>query len=176
MAKLPYSKLGLTKKTEIHPVEWNEQIIEVKSYLPINDKATIAANILNYTLNNGENRFPNPLQVEVGKVLDVISFYTNITFTEKQKEDPAKLYDMIISSGLWNKVLAAIDEDEWAQLEYLIEASVDSYYKYHNSIFGIIESINQDYQNMDLSLDKMKEALSNQEDIGFLKEVISKMG
>ena len=26
--------------------------------------------------------------------------YTNINFTEKQKEDPTKLYDMLISSGL----------------------------------------------------------------------------
>lgn len=176
MAKLSFTKLGLSKKTDVHQVAWGEQVIDVKTYLPINDKATIAANILNYTLNNGENRFPNPLQVEVGKVLDVIAFYTNITFTEKQKEDPAKLYDLIVSSGLWDVIREAITEDEWADLEYLIEASVDSYYKYHNSVFGIIESINKDYDNMNLNLDKMQEVLGNKEDIGFLREVISKLG
>ena len=35
MAKLSFSKLGLTKNTNIKSIEYNGQNIEVKQYLPI---------------------------------------------------------------------------------------------------------------------------------------------
>jgi hypothetical protein len=83
MAKVSFSKLGLSKNTEIKNFEYNGQNIEVKQYLPINDKATLVAQVLSCVLNNDENRFANPLQIEVFTVLTIIEKYTNINFTEK---------------------------------------------------------------------------------------------
>ena len=77
MAKVSFSKLGLTKNTNIKNIEYNGQNIEVKQYLPINDKAIIASNVLNYTIGNGTTRFINPLQVEVYTLLQIIEKYTN---------------------------------------------------------------------------------------------------
>lgn len=176
MAKLSFSKLGLTKNTDIKTVEYNGQIIEVKQYLPINDKATIVATILNYTLNNGENRFPNPLQVEVFTLLQAIEKYTNITFTDKQKEDPAKLYDLITSSGLWNVIMNNLNMDDYHLLLKHIDKSIKSYYEYHNSIFGILDSINNDYSNLNLDAAEIAKALGNPEDMSLLREVLAKLG
>ena len=86
MAKVSFSKLGLTKNTNIKNIEYNGQNIEVKQYLPINDKAIIASNVLNYTIGNGTTRFINPLQVEVYTLLQIIEKYTNINFTDKQEK------------------------------------------------------------------------------------------
>ena len=176
MAKLSFSKLSLTKNTDIKTVEYNGQNIEVKQYLPINDKATIVATILNYTLNNGENRFPNPLQVEVFTLLQVIEKYTNITFTDKQKEDPAKLYDLITSSGLWNVIVDNLNMDDYHLLLKYIDKSIKSYYEYHNSIFGILDSINNDYSNLNLDAAEIAKALGNPEDMSLLREVLTKLG
>ena len=176
MAKVSFSKLGLSKNTEIKNFEYNGQNIEVKQYLPINDKATLVATILNYTLNNGENRFPNPLQVEVFTSLQIIEKYTNITFTEKQKEDPAKLYDLITSSGLWELIESNLDTKDYGLLLKYIRESIESYYNYHNSIFGILDSINNDYNGLNLDANKIAETLSNTEDLSMLKEVLSKLG
>lgn len=176
MAKLSFSKLGLTKNTDIKTVEYNGQNIEVKQYLPINDKATIVATILNYTLNNGENRFPNPLQIEVFTLLQVIEKYTNITFTDKQKEDPAKLYDLITSSGLWNVIMDNLNMDDYHLLLKHIDKSIKSYYEYHNSIFGILDSINNDYSNLNLDATEIAKALGNPEDMSLLREVLAKLG
>ena len=41
MAKVSFSKLGLSKNNTIKNFEYNGQNIEVKQYLPINDKATL---------------------------------------------------------------------------------------------------------------------------------------
>jgi hypothetical protein len=84
MAKLSFSKLGLTKNNIITKnVEYNGQNIEIKQYLPINDKVNLVAFILNYSLLNEENRFPNPIQIEVLTVIETINKYTNINFTDK---------------------------------------------------------------------------------------------
>ena len=131
MAKVSFSKLGLTKNTDIKNFEYNGQNIEVKQYLPINDKASLVASILNYTLNNGENRFPNPLQIEVFTMLLLIEKYTNITFTDKQKEDPAKLFDLITSSNLWDLILNNLNANDYGMLLKYIRESISSYYEYH---------------------------------------------
>lgn len=176
MAKVSFSKLGLTKNTEIQSFEYNGQIIEVKQYLPINDKATLVAQILNYTLNNGENRFPNPLQVEVFTMLGVIEKYTNITFTEKQKEDPAKLFDLINGSDLWNTIIGHLNEVDYGMLLQYIKKSIESYYQYHNSIFGILDSINKDYSDMKLDATEIQKALGDPENMSLLRDVLTKLG
>lgn len=176
MAKVSFNKLGLSKNNTIKNFEYNGQNIEVKQYLPINDKATLVATILNYTLNNGENRFPNPLQVEVFTLLQIIEKYTNINFTDKQKEDPAKLYDLIASSGLWELIKNNLDIKDYDLLLKYIKESIESYYNYHNSVFGILDSINNDYNGLNLDANKIAETLSNTEELSMLKEVLSKLG
>jgi hypothetical protein len=47
-----------------------------------------------------DNNFANPVKTRVFTMLEIMYAYTNINFTEKQKEDPAKLYDILLSSGL----------------------------------------------------------------------------
>ena len=44
MAKIPFSKLGLSKDTSMTLVEWNDQNIEVKNYLPIKEKIELVEN------------------------------------------------------------------------------------------------------------------------------------
>ena len=176
MAKISFTKLGLKANQDIKTIEYNGQNIEVKQYLPINDKATLVATILNYTLNNGENRFPNPLQVEVFTLLQIIEKYTNITFTEKQKEDPAKLYDLITSSGLWELIENNLDTKDYSLLLKYIRESIKAYYEYHNSIFGILDTINKDYNTSSLEAQEIYKYLNDPENMSMLRDVLAKLG
>ena len=176
MAKVSFSKLGLAKNTDIKSFEYNGQNIEVKQYLPINDKASLVASILNYTLNNGENRFPNPLQIEVFTMLLIIEKYTNITFTDKQKEDPAKLFDLITGSNLWELILSNLNANDYGLLLKYIRESINSYYAYHNSVFGILDSISKDYNNLNLDATEIQKALGDPENMELLREVLTKLG
>ena len=47
MAKVPFTKLGLSKNQNVKTIEWNSQIIEIKQYLSIAEKLQIISNILN---------------------------------------------------------------------------------------------------------------------------------
>jgi hypothetical protein len=46
MAKISFSKLGLSKNTEIKNFEYNGQNIEVKQYLPIQDKLKLIGDVI----------------------------------------------------------------------------------------------------------------------------------
>ena len=89
MAKVAFSKLGLKEKKEVKTITINNVQIEVKQYLPINNKIDIITNVINNT--QDQNNFPNPVKIEVLATLELIFAYTNLSFTEKQKEDVAKL-------------------------------------------------------------------------------------
>ena len=103
MAKVAFSKLALKKQDNVKLVKIGNFDIEVKQYLPVNEKLDLIARVLNGA--HDENNFPNPIKIEVIGTLEIIMAYTNISFTEKQKEDVAKLYDLLDSNGVVNTII-----------------------------------------------------------------------
>lgn len=174
MAKVSFTKLGLTKPQAITEIEWNEQKIEVKQYLPVNEKLELITNVIN--LSADDNNFVNPVKVSVYTTLEMIDAYTNITFTEKQKEDPTKLYDLFIGNGLAKFIFEAIPEEEYWDLVSAIDESIKSIYKYKNSAMGILESISSDYSNLNLDVDDLYTKMADKENLNVLKEVLTKLG
>lgn len=174
MAKVSFTKLGLTKPQGFAELCLNEQVIEVKSYLPVNEKLELISNVIN--LSADDNNFANPVKVMVYSTLEIIEAYTNISFTDKQKENPTKLYDLFEGNGVTGMIFNAIPEDELIMLEKAIEDSIEAVYKYKNSAMGIMEAISTDYSNLNFEATDIQEKLSNPENMGFLKDVLSKMG
>ena len=48
MAKISFTKLKLTKKNEVQTLKYNDEIIEVKQYLPIQDKLALISRVISY--------------------------------------------------------------------------------------------------------------------------------
>lgn len=174
MAKLSFSKLGLKMNNEIINIHFNEQVIEIKQYISVNDKLKLISDIINKTIN--EHNFCNPIQVKVFLALGIIEYYTNINFTEKQKEDPVKLFDLLQSNGLMKQILNAIPAEEFDDLNNGVWESIESIYTYNNSAMGIIDGLGKDYSNLDFDATAIQEKLGNSENVEFLKEVLAKLG
>lgn len=173
MAKVSFSKLGLKVNQDIKTIIFNNQNIEVKQYLPINEKLELISNVINAS--HDDNNFANPVKVSVFTTLEIMYAYTNINFTDKQKEDPTKLYDMLVSSGLVAAVVNAIPEAEYHEILCGVSDSIDAIYTYRNSVMGILEQVSQDYSNLDLDVTKIQEKLADPENMEFLKEVTTKL-
>ena len=175
MAKVGFTKLGLKKNTNVIQINWNDQIIEIKAYLPIQEKLDLIGRIINQSLD--DNNFVNPARLNIFLTLELFYTYTNINFTDKQKEDFLGLYDLLVSSGLWNEVGNKLYEaGEFQIIDNTCGAVIDEIYKYKNSALGILQAISTDYSNLDLDADKIKEKIANKENVEFLKEVMDKMG
>ena len=174
MAKVSFTKLGLKKNEEVGILHINEQDIEVKQYLPINEKLELISSVINSAAD--ENNFSNPVKENVFLKLEILYHYTNINFTDKQKEDPVKLYDLVVSSGLVNKVTDLIPEEELDEVINGLAQSVKAIYTYRNSALGILESISQDYSTLNLDATEIQQKLADPDNMALLKQVLTKLG
>lgn len=174
MAKLAFTKLGLKINDEVKTIEFNEQAIEVKQYLPVNEKLEVIAEVLNNSVD--DNNFANPVKVDVYTAIAVLEAYTNISFTEKQKENITKLYDAIISTGFYNSVLEAIPYEEMNSLIASISDTIDAFYNHQNSILGILEAVTNDYSNLNLNAADIQQKLADPENMALLRDVLTKLG
>lgn len=173
MSKVSFIKLGLKKNEEIKTIKFNDIEIEVKQYLPVNDKLALISNVIN---NSHSTNFANPVLIEVMGSLEIIYAYTNINFTDKQKEDPMKLYDLLNSSGLIDAIVSAVPQVEYETIIDGISDTIEAVYAYENSAMGILNTISKDYSNLELDATKISEKLSDEKNLGLLKEVVTKLG
>ena len=174
MAKLAFTKLGLKPNNDIVNIEFNEQTVEVKQYLSTEEKLNLITEIIENS--HDQNNFSNPLKVQVYAAIGLTEAYTNINFTEKQKENPAKLYDLLNGNGLLNKIVENIPQDEYNSFSTGLYNTIDSIYTYQNSVLGILESVTQDYNNVQMDVDEIKKQLANTENMGLLKDIVTKLG
>ena len=174
MAKVSFTKLGLKVNQEIKTIGFNEQTIEVKQYLPLNDKLELIGNIIN--LSADDNNFANPIKIKVFTILEMIYAYTNINFTDKQKEDGNKLYDLLVSSGLVNSIFELIPAEEQEMISKSVIESVEAIYKYRNSVLGILDSVTTDYSDLNLEANEIYKTIADPNNLTLLKDVITKLG
>lgn len=174
MAKVPFTKLGLKKIEDTKNITICDQVIEVKQYLPISDKINIITNVIENSAD--DNNFANPVKVEVFANLEIIYAYTNISFTDKQKENPTKLYDLLEENGIIAEVIAAIPENEYALLLGWIDETIEAFYTYRNSVMGIMEQISADYSNLSLDATEIQQKLADPQNLELLKNVMTKLG
>ena len=108
MAKVPFSKLQASMNNNnsraFYLNKAGEEVnYEVKQYLPFKEKLELVSNIINQSID--DNGFYNPMRVKMFMTLEVVYAYTNLSFTEKMKEDPFKLYDILIRTGIYNDIV-----------------------------------------------------------------------
>ena len=174
MAKVSFIKLGLTKNTNVGSFEWNEQTIEVKAYLPIQDKLKLIGNVINQC--QDENNFINEAKMSMFMTLEMVYAYSNISFTEKQKSDPAKLYDLLAGSGFLDDFFTVMPQSEYKGIAIWLDKTANHIYDYRNSIYGILDALNTDYKNLELDADALKSKMVDPEALSLLKQVLTKLG
>lgn len=170
MAKIAFSKLGLKSDSTVATISCNECSIEVRQYLPMSEKADMITRIINASVD--DNGFYNPLKVHTFLTLEVVYTYTNLTFTEKMKENEMKLYDTFMSSGLFDAIVGAIPAKEWNMINDSINTMIKNIYDYKNSALGILENIALDYNNLSLDADALTDKVLNPESLATLKELL----
>lgn len=175
MAKVPFSKLDLKisdEKIEKYIVGKNGENItyEIYKYLPIEKKMNMISNIINASLN--DSGFCNPLAVNLHLALEVVYNYTNFSFTEKQKENPLKLYDGIINNGLYDEIISSIPVREWEEIQSNLWDTIKNIYNYNNSAAGILEYIVDNYDSTSFDVNQIMEKLTNDQDLSTLKNLL----
>lgn len=174
MAKVPFSKLNCKIKIDEIPVQIGEETVAVKQYLPIQEKLALIGRVVEQAHDQDQN-FANPLKVGVFRYLEMVYAYTDISFTAKQKEDPAKLYDQLYSSGVLSRIWSNIPDGERETVLYGVNKTIEAYYKYRNSAVGILDTISENYEQFNIDWDKLNEKVQNPETLKLVKDVLTKL-
>jgi hypothetical protein len=141
MAKVTYASLKLKANTDIVEIKYNDANITVLQYLPFEDKYSLIMSAVKNALENG---IYNPLKLDMFFHLYLVYLYTNISFTDKQREDEAKLYDTLKSTGLMDEVIKAIPESEYTTLYTYLEEVTKYQAKYNRSVVSLVQSLIND--------------------------------
>lgn len=174
MSKVPFTKLALKAKQEVVSIEYNDNTIEVKQYLPVEEKIALIQRVMESSLN--EQGFFNPVHVNTYAALEIFEAYTNITFTEKQKEDKPKLFDLINENGVLDLVIGNIPTKEYSYLLMDIHDMIKSYCDYNNSAIGVLSKVQQDYSDFNFNIDEIQKKIHDPEQLNFVKGVLTKLG
>ena len=177
MAKISYTKLGINKEelNKVQTVEYNGQTIEVKQYLPVIEKSELITRVLNNSVDEN-NGYYNLLKMDMYLALEIVYAYSNISFTEKQKEDPMKLYDMLNASRVLNLIIGLIPEGEFYYLNKTVHEMANNIVAYRNSAMGIMERVTTDYSNLDLDASAIQKELADPNNMTLLKDILTKLG
>lgn len=168
----------LNLKLESVAITTQNHKIKVKNYLPLDDKMEATAEILKLSVDN--NNFPTPLKVKAWSELVMLKYYTDIEmpdlFAVEEEISHSKLYDKLNQAGIISEVKRAIPPAEYELFMSTAELTVNKYYEQKNSIKGILEAITSDYSNLNIEASDIQKKLNNPENVGFLKEVLTKLG
>ena len=138
---ISYANMKLKPVTTTHKFEWNGNEIEVLDYLPIEDKYDLIMITLQKSLEDG---YYNPIRIDEFFHLHLIYMYTNINFTEKQKEDEHKLYDSLKSNGLIDAFIEQMNEFDYSELFNMLDDTKRELTEYKRSTNGLIQSLIND--------------------------------
>lgn len=155
MAKISYAGLKLKVDSEVKIVDINGNNVEVLQYLPVDDKYSL----INITLQKAkEGAIYNPLKKDMFFHLHLIYMYTNISFTDKQREDESKLYDTLVSNGVLDKIIEAIPENEFNLLYSYLNDQEQEILKFRNTVGGALTEI---IQNLPIQAEEMQKIVDN---------------
>ena len=138
MAKVTFGSLKLKKTEEVNKISIADKEIEVKTYLPIEDKYDLIQATLQQSV---EGIGFNEILIEMNFYLNVVFLYSNISFTETQKEDRYKLYDILESNGVINEIVNAIPVQEFKNLMDSFDLEKKRVGRENRSSAGILNNI-----------------------------------
>ena len=75
------------------------------------------------------------------------------------------LYDIVLSSGLAEKILSEIPQDEYDQIVKSILNSIKAIYAYQHSALGILNAVATDYSNLKFDANEIQQKLADPNNI-----------
>ncbi len=152
---ISYANMKLKPVTSTHKFEWNGNEIEVLDYLPVEDKYDLIMITLQKSFEDG---YYNPIKVDEFFHLHLIYMYTNINFTDKQREDEHKLYDSLKSNGLIDAFIEQMNEFDYSELFNMLDDTKRELTEYKRSTSALIQSLVSDLPRQ---ADAMKNIMDN---------------
>ena len=138
---MKYSDLNLKTNMKTNIAKIGDFKIEVFEYLPMRDKIDLIQIALQKAEENGTY---NDMKLDMYFNLYIIYMYTNLEFTDEDKEDEYILYDELQSNNIIISVIGAMDEYEYEALVGYLNIMKDINMEYNLSAASLFKTFIQD--------------------------------
>jgi len=155
MAILNYKDLNLTNKNVIKTFKWGDKDVEIVDYLPVEDKYDIVMITLQKSFENG---YYNPIKLDMFFHLNLVYAYTNIVFSDEDREDEAELFDKLVGSGFMEEFLKNFDDKVYEEMAQDIDTIAQADVEYRKSFSSIVAKFIED---LPANAEKMKEIVDS---------------
>ena len=108
--------------------------------------------------------------------LEMVYAYSNINFTEKQKSDPAKMYDLLAGSGFLDDFFTVMPQSEYKSIAIWLDKTANHIYDYRNSIYGILDAMKQDYDELNFDAEELRSKIADPNTLDLVKNILTKLG
>ena len=136
-----FNELNLTLNNEIKKVNVNGIEINVMQYLPVEDKVNLVQIALQQAMVN--NMYDEAL-IEAYFYTYMVMYYTDLEFTDEEKAEPLKIYDLLESNNVFEAIFNEIPEYEYDDVFQYLTQQIDINIRYQTSLsFTITQFLNQ---------------------------------
>ena len=174
MAKISFSKLTPNKIVEPKTINIGEETVTILQYLSIDEKSKLIEQVLASVFD--DSGFASPVRLDIYFILYLIKYYTNINITDKMIESANKTYDSIIINGIDKIIKENIPQEELNNLQSMVYQCVNHIENYNTSLVGMMKTITSDYSATKMNVEELMATLDQPEKIGFVKDVLDKIG
>lgn len=138
---MKFNEIELNELVERKQVDYNNTVINVKQYLPIRDKIDLVQIALQQAEENGVY---NEIKLDMYFNLYLVYLYSDIEFSEEDKEDEFVLFDKLQKSNLLNEIINMIPDSEWTYLMDMIKKQREENLNYKNTAGAVLQSLIND--------------------------------
>lgn len=169
-----FKDLNLETKIETVSVKVNNATdLQVRTYLPIIEKAALLEYVVNHAIDQETGRF-SPIRVELFYSLAVAHWYADIIFEDDVKALEA--YDALETNGIFDAIAGAIPEDEVQFLTDMVDSTVKDIADFNSSLAGIIQTASRDAEGLNGTITDILEKIENKQGIENLSEIKNVVG
>lgn len=167
-----YNDINIPKEIEYKEFEFNGVKIQVRQYLPFQEKLDLIADIIN---SSGDDQgFYNSAKLGFFEDMKIMQAYIDIEFDDGV--DSMQVYDTLCAGDFFPQMYKLIPDTEINFIINNVNKTIDNIYKYRNSAYGILDALKTDYNDLDLNIEKLMQDVKDGNNIEFLKEVMDKLG
>ena len=149
-----FGDLNLSKNKETTEILINDIPVQVKHTIPVSDKIDLIQVALQKS--QDESGLFNEVKKEIFFHLNLIYLYTDIEFSEEDRQDEMELYDKLKQNGVIDKVIDVLTDKikeekyfayrigEYQNLKDLFDVSADNIERYRHTAAAVVRGIIQD--------------------------------
>lgn len=150
-----FSELINEKPIPVTPLDVNGNTINIQQSISTEEKKDLVDLVLQESFDEG---IYNPILIDAYFYTYIVMFYTDIDFSDEDKENVLATYDKLKQDDLLDKIVNEIPEDEWKEIYDYMTQLEEVNLTYRRTAIYAINSIIQSLPGL---IEETKDILNN---------------